>query len=42
MQRTLLTEEHFLFRDTFRHFFEKEIVPYNEQWEKEAFLWTYS
>ena len=31
MQRTLLTEEHSLFRDTFRHFVEKEIVPYHGQ-----------
>ena len=36
MQRTLLTEEHSLFRDTFRHFVEKEIVPYHEQWEKDG------
>jgi alkylation response protein AidB-like acyl-CoA dehydrogenase len=34
MKRTLFTEEHNLFRDTFRHFVEKEIVPYNEEWEK--------
>lgn len=36
MQRTLLTEDHRLFRDAFRHFLEKEVVPYNEQWEKEG------
>lgn len=36
MQRTLLTAEHHLFRDTFRHFVEKEIVPYHEQWEKDG------
>ena len=36
MQRTLLTEEHSLFRDTFRHFVEKEIVPYNGQWQKDG------
>ena len=38
MQRTLFTEEHHLFRDTFRHFVEKEIVPYNEQWEKDGIV----
>ena len=38
MQRTLFTEEHNLFRDTFRHFVEKEIVPYNQQWEKEGIV----
>ena len=36
MQRTLLTEEHSLFRDTLRHFVEKEMAPYNEQWEKDG------
>jgi len=38
VQRTLFTEEHHLFRDTFRHFVEKEIVPYNEQWEKDGIV----
>lgn len=38
MQRTLFTEEHNLFRDTFRHFVEKEIVPYNQQWEKDGIV----
>ena len=38
MQRTLLTEEHSLFRDTFRHFVEKEVVPYHEQWEKDGIV----
>ncbi len=38
MQRTLFTEEHTLFRDTFRHFVEKEIVPYNQQWEKDGIV----
>src|SRR5579884_2321214 len=36
MQRTLFTEEHEMFRDSFRHFIEKEIVPYNDQWEKDG------
>ncbi len=38
MERTLFTEEHNMFRDTFRHFVEKEIVPYNEQWEKDGIV----
>lgn len=38
MQRNLFTEEHRLFRDTFRHFVEQEIVPNNEQWEKEGIV----
>ncbi|GAC1434591.1 MAG: acyl-CoA dehydrogenase family protein [Ktedonobacteraceae bacterium] len=38
MKRTLFTEEHTLFRDTFRHFVEKEIVPYNGQWEKDGIV----
>ncbi len=27
-----------MFRDAFRHFVEKEIVPYNEQWEKDGMV----
>lgn len=38
MQRTLFTEDHRLFRDTFRHFVEQEIVPYNDQWEKDGLV----
>lgn len=38
MQRTLFAEEHRLFRDSFRHFVEKEIVPYNDQWEKDGIV----
>jgi alkylation response protein AidB-like acyl-CoA dehydrogenase len=36
MRRTIFTEEHMLFRDAFRHFVEKEMVPYNELWEKDG------
>jgi len=36
MKRTLFTEEHRLFRDSYRHFVEKEIVPYYTQWEKDG------
>ena len=38
MKRTLFTEEHNLFRDTFRHFVKKEIVPHYEQWEKDGIV----
>ncbi len=38
MKRTLFSEEHRLFRDAFRHFVEKEVVPYYEQWEKDGIV----
>ena len=38
MRRTLFTEDHRLFRDAFRHFVEKEVVPYYEQWEKDGIV----
>jgi alkylation response protein AidB-like acyl-CoA dehydrogenase len=38
MRRTLFTEEHHLFRDAVRHFLEKEVVPYYEQWEKDGIV----
>jgi alkylation response protein AidB-like acyl-CoA dehydrogenase len=38
MKRTIFTEEHTLFRDSFRHFVEKEIVPHNAQWEKDGIV----
>lgn len=36
MKRTLFTEEHKLFRDSYHHFVEKEIVPFYAQWEKDG------
>ena len=36
MQEHLLEEEHLIFRDAFRAFVKKEIVPYHEQWEKDG------
>lgn len=36
MKRNIFTEEHTLFRDALRHFVEKEMVPHNEQWEKDG------
>jgi alkylation response protein AidB-like acyl-CoA dehydrogenase len=38
MKRTLFTEEHNLYRDTFKHFLEKEVVPYYPQWEKDGII----
>jgi alkylation response protein AidB-like acyl-CoA dehydrogenase len=38
MKRRLFTEEHHLFRDTFKHFLEKEVIPYYEQWEKDGIV----
>ncbi|HET9999984.1 MAG TPA: acyl-CoA dehydrogenase family protein [Ktedonobacteraceae bacterium] len=38
MKRNIFTEEHTLFRDALRHFVEKEMVPHNEQWEKDGMV----
>lgn len=42
--RTLFTEEHDMFRENFRKFAEKEIVPHHERWEDQGHvdreLWT--
>ena len=44
MKRKLFTPDHDMFRDSFRHFVETEIVPHNEQWEHDGIvsreLWT--
>ena len=34
--RTLFTEEHEMFRDAVKDFFQKEIVPYHDKWEEEG------
>jgi alkylation response protein AidB-like acyl-CoA dehydrogenase len=36
MQRSLFTEEHDLFRSSWRTFVEKEIVPHHDQWERDG------
>ncbi len=36
MQRTLFSDEHDLFRDSFRRFVEREIAPHHEQWEADG------
>jgi alkylation response protein AidB-like acyl-CoA dehydrogenase len=38
MKRRIFTEEHAMFRDTLRHFVEKEMVPYIGQWEKDGIV----
>lgn len=38
MERTIFNEEHDLFRDTFKQFIEKEMVPHNETWEKNGIV----
>ena len=38
MTRSLFTEEHRLFRDSYRHFVEKEMVPHYEQWVKDGMV----
>lgn len=43
MDSTYFTEEHQLFRESFRDFLQKEVVPHIEKWEKtgtiERFIW---
>jgi len=34
IQEHLLTEEHIMFRNAVRKFFEREVAPYHEEWEK--------
>ena len=34
--RTLFSEEHEMFRDTVRRFYEKEVIPHHEQWEEDG------
>src|ERR1035437_4964440 len=36
IQRTLFTEEHTLFKNAVRDFFQKEIVPFHDQWEQDG------
>ncbi len=38
MERTIFQEEHEIFRDSFRKFLEKEVIPFHEQWEKEGII----
>jgi len=38
MKRTIFEEEHQLFRETFRQFVEKEMVPHHNLWEREGIV----
>lgn len=38
MKRRLFNEDHNIFRDAFRKFMEKEVIPYHEQWEKDGMV----
>jgi alkylation response protein AidB-like acyl-CoA dehydrogenase len=38
MKRTIFSEEHDMFRDSFRRFIEKEITPHFEQWEQDGIV----
>src|SRR5512137_18868 len=34
MKREIFSEEHEIFREAFRKFLEKEVLPHQEEWEK--------
>ncbi|GAB4525444.1 MAG: acyl-CoA dehydrogenase family protein [Anaerolineae bacterium] len=38
LKRDLFESEHQMFRDAFRRFVEKEVVPHHDQWEKEGIV----
>jgi acyl-CoA dehydrogenase len=38
MERTIFSEEHRIFADTFKKFLQKEIIPYLEEWDKEGIV----
>ncbi len=38
IQRTVFREDHELFRDTARRFFDKEVVPFHAQWERDGIV----
>ena len=38
MERKIFTQEHAMFRDAFRRFVEREIVPHHERWEHEGIV----
>ena len=38
MERKIFQEEHEIFRQSFRKFVEKHIIPYHEQWEKDGIV----
>ena len=38
IERTLFSEDHNLFRDSFRKFLENEVIPYHDQWEEQGYV----
>ena len=38
IERSLFTEDHNLFRDSFRKFLENEVVPFHDQWEEQGYV----
>ncbi len=38
LERNIFSEEHDIFRDAFRKFVEKEVVPYREEWEAQGMV----
>ena len=38
MKKENLTDEHLIFQDAAKAFFEKEMKPNNEQWEKDGIV----
>jgi acyl-CoA dehydrogenase len=38
IERTIFTEDHNLFRDSFRKFLENEVVPFHDQWEDQGYV----
>jgi alkylation response protein AidB-like acyl-CoA dehydrogenase len=44
IERSIFTEDHDAFRDSFRRFVDKEIVPFHAQWEEQGYVdrevWT--
>ena len=38
MKKENLTDEHLIFQDADKEFFEKEMKPNNEQWEKDGIV----
>ncbi|PHQ68780.1 MAG: acyl-CoA dehydrogenase [Sneathiella sp.] len=36
IERSIFSEEHNIFRETVRHFYEQHITPYHSQWEKDG------
>ena len=38
MKRRIFSQDHNIFRDAFRKFLEKEVIPFYEQWEKDGMV----